>query len=179
MIFFDFPIEICVLIINYLDVTSKINLYNASKSLRKLFAPCHVKRLVLSRSRMATAKTLGEEFCLSLGSYIQDLNLSGLQDLTVTTLKLSILKMHNLQTLDVTFTNIFLSGLFIEMCTDLYSLFIESDMPAEQLTLLMAPLRVTAQKLHRSHLRIEVCDCYRGWNPFVDVFNPSPLHILD
>ncbi|CAG5037560.1 unnamed protein product [Parnassius apollo] len=69
--------------------------------------------------------------------------------------------------------------LFIKNCINLYSLFIEADMPSEDITILIAPLREIAQKLDRYYLCIEVCDCYRGWNPFVDVFNPSPLHILD
>ncbi|XP_021185204.2 uncharacterized protein LOC110372648 [Helicoverpa armigera] len=68
---------------------------------------------------------------------------------------------------------------FIEQCVNLYSLFIEADMSGEGLTMLMAPLRVTAQTLERNHLCIEVCESYCGWNPFVDVFNPSPLHILN
>lgn len=69
--------------------------------------------------------------------------------------------------------------LLIEKCNDLYSLFIEADMSPESLTILMAPLRAAAQNLQRDHLCIEVCDSYGGWNPFADVFNPSPLHILD
>lgn len=69
--------------------------------------------------------------------------------------------------------------LMIEKCVNLYSLFIEADMSPESLTLLMSPLRDAAQRNNRDHLTIEVCDCYRGWNPFADVFNPSPLHILD
>lgn len=69
--------------------------------------------------------------------------------------------------------------LLIEKCCNLYSLFIEADMSPENLTMLMSPLKEIAQKLYRDHLCIEVCDCYRGWNPFVDVFNPSPLNILD
>lgn len=69
--------------------------------------------------------------------------------------------------------------LMIEKCINLYSLFIEADLSPENLTILMSPLRDAAQKNGRDHLTIEVCDCYRGWNPFVDVFNPSPLHILD
>lgn len=67
----------------------------------------------------------------------------------------------------------------IENCVNLYSIFIEADMSPEALTILMSPLRDIAQKLNRDHLCIEVCDCYRGWNPFADIFNPSPLHILD
>lgn len=67
----------------------------------------------------------------------------------------------------------------IKKCYNLYSLFIEADMSPEALTMLMCPLREAAQKYERNYLCIEVCDCYRGWNPFVDVFNPSPLHILE
>lgn len=77
---------------------------------------------------------------------------------------------------DVTVNNIIM---FIENCVKLYSLFIEADMSGEGLTMMMAPLRITAQQLGRDYLCIDVCESYCGWNPFVDVFNPSPLHILN
>lgn len=68
---------------------------------------------------------------------------------------------------------------FIESCANLYSLFIEADMSAEGLTMMMSPMRVAAQTLERDYLSIEVCQSNWGWNPFADVFNPSPLHIFD
>ncbi|XP_063619867.1 uncharacterized protein LOC134792530 [Cydia splendana] len=70
-------------------------------------------------------------------------------------------------------------SLLIEKCCNLYSLFIEADMDPEALTMLMGALRNAAQNLEKDHLCVEVCDCYGGWNPFADVFNPSPLRITE
>ncbi|XP_052752925.1 LOW QUALITY PROTEIN: uncharacterized protein LOC128201130 [Galleria mellonella] len=115
MNFINLPIDVGVLIFNYLNTKSKINVYSSCSRLREFFAPCHVKKLVLSRSTLAVVKTLNHGLFLELGLYIQELCLSGMPDLTSENLKLHITKFPNLTTLDITFTDVYLSD-FVKIC---------------------------------------------------------------
>lgn len=117
MIFFDLPIEVGILIFNYLDIKSKINVYNSSLALRRFFAPCHFKKIVLSRSTVARANTLKQDFFVDFGQHIQELNFSGVADLSADKLRIHIPQFINLRTLDLTFTNIYLSDL-PEVCPE-------------------------------------------------------------
>ncbi|XP_059058706.1 uncharacterized protein LOC131852094 [Achroia grisella] len=114
MNFTNLPIEVGVLIFNYLDTKSKINAYRCSV-LKEFFAPCHVKKLVLSRSTVAIAKILDHELFLDLGLYIQELCLSGMPDLSPENLTLHVRKFPNLTALDITFTDVYLSD-FVNLC---------------------------------------------------------------
>ncbi|XP_028178413.1 uncharacterized protein LOC114365903 [Ostrinia furnacalis] len=115
MNFLDLPIEVGILILNYLDTKSKINAYNSCSGIREFFAPCHVKRLALSRSVIATARTFCHALFVDMGHHIRELNLSGVPDLTARTLKPHISNFIHLRTLDITFTDIYLPDL-IEIC---------------------------------------------------------------
>lgn len=117
MNFLDLPIEIGVIIFNYLDTQTKINVYNSCAEVREYFGSgwCHLKYVVLSRSTLATVKTLDEKLFVNLGEHIRDLNLSGIQDLTVENLKPHMSRFINLKSLDVTFTSIYLSDI-AEVC---------------------------------------------------------------
>lgn len=107
----DLPIEVGILIFNYLDAKTKINIYNSCRSLRIFFAPCHAKTVVLSRSPLAALKTFNHDFFLDLGQYIQVLNLCGVPDLNAVSLKPHISRCVNLRSLDISFTNIYLSDI--------------------------------------------------------------------
>lgn len=113
MNFLDLPVEVGVIIFNYLDTKTKINVYNSSEQIREYFASglCHLKSVVLSRSTLATVKTLDEKLFVNLGEHIRELNLSGVQDLSVQNLKPHINRFVNLKSLDITFTNIYLSDI--------------------------------------------------------------------
>lgn len=110
MNFLDLPVEVGVIIFNYLDTKTKINAYNSSEQIREYFASgwCHLNSVVLSRSTIASIKTLEEKLFVNLGEYIRALNLSGVPDLTVQNLKPHMHRFKNLKSLDVTFTNIYL-----------------------------------------------------------------------
>ncbi|XP_022834834.1 uncharacterized protein LOC111362391 [Spodoptera litura] len=113
MNFLDFPVEVGVTIFNYLDTKTKINVYNCSDQIKEYFALgcCFLTNIVLSRSTLATIKTLNEKLFLDLAEYMRNLNLSGVQDLTVQNLKPHIHRFVNLRSLDITFTNIYLSDI--------------------------------------------------------------------
>uniref|UniRef100_A0A2H1VHG5 SFRICE_019916 n=1 Tax=Spodoptera frugiperda TaxID=7108 RepID=A0A2H1VHG5_SPOFR len=113
MNFLEFPVEIGVTIFNYLDTKTKINVYNCSEQIKEYFALgcCFLTNIVLSRSTLATVKTLNEKLFLDLAEYIRNLNLSGVQDLTVQNLKPHIHRFVNLKSLDITFTNIYLTDI--------------------------------------------------------------------
>lgn len=111
MNFIELPIEVGILILNYLDTKSKINVYNSSLGLRRFFAPCHFKKIILSRSTVARAKTLEQNFFVDFGPHIQEINFSGIADLSADKLQVHIHQFLNLRSLDLTFTNIYLSDL--------------------------------------------------------------------
>ncbi|CAB3233060.1 unnamed protein product [Arctia plantaginis] len=116
MDFLNLPVEIGSKIVEYLDIKSKINVYNSCDELKDFFATwCNIKSVVLSRSTLATVKTLEEKLFSDLGQQIIELNLSGVPDLTAEKLKPYIPRFARLKCLDVTFTDIYL-GDISEIC---------------------------------------------------------------
>ncbi|XP_063617187.1 uncharacterized protein LOC134790349 [Cydia splendana] len=67
--------------------------------------------------------------------------------------------------------------LFMEKCSNLYNLFIEAEMETDDFEVLEYRLNFAAKKLAKDHLSIQVCYYGCNFNPFADVFNPSPLDI--
>lgn len=116
MDFLNLPVEIGSKIFDYLDIKSKINVYNSCNELKEYFAIwCKIKHVVLSRSTLATVKTLEEKLFYDLGEQITELNLSGVPDLTALNLKPHIPRFVRLKYLDVTYTDIYL-GDITEIC---------------------------------------------------------------
>ncbi|XP_045761328.1 uncharacterized protein LOC123864746 [Maniola jurtina] len=107
----NLPPEIWITVINYLDTKSKLNLYNTSLKVRGFFVPINFKNISLSRSTLATIRSLKLDLFLDVAKHVHELNLSGVPDITPAALEPCMKNFKNLITLDVTFTSICLSDL--------------------------------------------------------------------
>lgn len=108
----NIPEEILIMVFDLLDLKSKLNLYNTCKSLRKLVCVQSLsKSFSLSRSILATYKTLQLNYFKNVSYNIEELDLSCVIDLTKTTLTKCLVHMKNLKTLNVSYTNITITDL--------------------------------------------------------------------
>ncbi|XP_060806792.1 uncharacterized protein LOC132903191 [Amyelois transitella] len=103
------PLEILGIIARKLDTKSAHNLYEACQHARDAISvPGTIKECQFSLNTLATAQSLRSHFFLDIASNLKVLNLSGVHDLTKTSLKQAVRRLNNLTSLDVSYTNIVL-----------------------------------------------------------------------
>ncbi|XP_060806807.1 uncharacterized protein LOC106140676 [Amyelois transitella] len=124
------PLEILGIIVRKLDTKSAYNLYEACQHARDAISvPGTIKECQFSLNTLATAQSLRSHFFLDIASNLKVLNLSGVHDLTKTSLKQAVRKLNNLTSLDVSYTNIVLPDYIdiYKMLPELKSLAINYD----------------------------------------------------
>ncbi|XP_030036063.1 uncharacterized protein LOC115451791 [Manduca sexta] len=107
MDFIDLPEEVLIIIIRLLDAKSMHNVYNTCKYLRQILSQHGVvKKFNMCRNTMGTARSLKLDFFKDISRHLQELNMSGIHDLTKTSLLSVIKRLKCLKSLDISYTNI-------------------------------------------------------------------------
>lgn len=102
----ELPFEIIVKITNYLDVKTKLYLYDTCKVFRAvLFEPGVMSKINLARGQLATSCTLDHNFFHGYTSCIKYLNLRSIVDLSERHIN-CIKTLNNLYELDIAYTNL-------------------------------------------------------------------------
>lgn len=111
----DLPVELGILILDYLDLDAKANLYDAIDVFKKYFAPTHVRKVNFSHSSQCAPLLLQRRIFKDLSINVKELNLSCVPNITTQNVKCHLERMNNLEILDLTFTDVYLPE-FIDIC---------------------------------------------------------------
>lgn len=127
------PEEILIIIIKQLDTISQFNLYNASsKPIKNILCMSGViKQCNFSMNSLATVKSLNLDFVKDVSKNLQELNMSGVPNMTKTALISALNRMKNLKKLDVSYTNINILDLpdMYEVCSTIKNIAIDFHVP--------------------------------------------------
>ncbi|XP_032528522.2 uncharacterized protein LOC116778594 [Danaus plexippus] len=107
MSFVDLPEEIIIIIIKHLDMMSLNNLYTACDRVRDIISMYGIiKTCNMSLNIMATVQTLKLDFFKNISKQLQELNMSGIVDLSKNLLLPAMSRLKHLNVLNVSYTNI-------------------------------------------------------------------------